>query len=157
MPAIETNVELTPEAAAKAEYLKFLDFGDANFSLIGETVYHDMHKLFGYSCKEANRIAHFVMREIGAVFSNQKFTLADVKTGKLNKDGKVTLSFAAQKAKGIAMNDALSILQLVQWLNPDSKLGVNQETIRCELSKTMRDICDKHSMTKADREEAGVE
>lgn len=141
MPAIETENEVID--TAKAEYLRYLDFGAGQFSLIGETIYRDIHTLFGYSPASANRIAHFVMREVGAMLAGEKFKLGDVKSGKVNKDGKVTVSFAAQKAKAITHGDALAILELVQWLNPPDKLGVNQSTIRCELSPKMIAVLDK--------------
>ena len=145
MPAIiETETEVTSARAAKQEYISYLNFGDGQFSLIGETVYRDMVKLFGYAPANANGIAHFVMREVGALLANTQFKLADVKAGKVNKDGKVTVKFAAQKA-ATTHGDALAILELIQWLNPSDKLGIDQSSIRVALMPSMTARLDKHS------------
>lgn len=95
------------------------DFGNGRYSPLKEEVWHDSQVVFNISSEAAEKLANQIASDLGAVMANSP---VKVKLGKINDDGKMTISEAC-KVKGITMTNPLTALKALHFAGEAGKNG----------------------------------
>lgn len=95
------------------------DFGQGRYSPLMDEVYDDAQTIFQLSPQTSEKLAKAVARELGAILANQP---VEVKLGKTNKDGKLTISEAC-KVKNVTMTYPIFALKALNYANEAGKNG----------------------------------
>jgi len=112
---IALGVESTSKPAVKP------DFGKGRYSVEMERLWESSQKLFGFTSAQAEKFAHQAGSDAGAVF---KKSIATIRIGKANSDGKATIADAS-KVKGVTLTNALHIVRAIQWIDEAEKNSVS--------------------------------
>jgi hypothetical protein len=87
------------------------DFGNGKYSRLQQQVWEQAQIVFGIPADKAEKLARKIAQEWGAVMANQT---VDIKVGRKDKDGKVSLS-EASKIKGITVTNEIACLRALAF------------------------------------------
>lgn len=87
------------------------DFGTGKYSALMEEVFDDAQAIFKLTPLAAERLARDIASDVGAIMASAPMS---IKTGKISKDGKMTISEAC-KVKGITITNTLLALKALHY------------------------------------------
>ena len=129
MPVTVIAPIVTQEKSAKP------DFGNGRYSPLMEEVYHDSMTVFGLESAKAEKLAHNIANELGAIMSSRP---VEVRLGKVNKDGKLTISEAC-KLKGFTMTNPIYALKALHYAGESGINGFSFANTKWSPSKGLND------------------
>lgn len=120
-PKVETI--LTP-LQQKQTPLAIGNFGNGRYSALAKECFDGAKQVFGLDETKADKLARIITTDFGAIMAaNTRMELAGLKVGKLSKDGKLTLTEAASKVKGVTMTDSIHALMALKYASDAGKNG----------------------------------
>lgn len=106
--------------------VKIGDFGNGRYSPLQGEIFKDVKDFFGLSEKAADKVARRCARDFGDVMANHTtIGLAQVKTGKINKDGKLTIGEAASKVKNVTQTYGILVIRMLNYINDSDMFGID--------------------------------
>ena len=123
MPPV-TEATTTPTTQARVikpmPELDTIDFGGGRYSNLMKSIYSSSMTVFRLDWEHAKRVAEHCASEFGAIMKDVQ---VDVKVGKSDKGGRITLSEAC-KIKGIVATPELSLMRALQYANEAGLNGI---------------------------------
>lgn len=101
-------------------------FGSGTYSNLGQECFSDLKRIFGMTEDVAEIAAKRIMSDVGAVMSQAN---REMKVGKANKDGKVTVKESVTAMKGQTMTMSLYCLRAINFANDASNHGLDMTGI----------------------------
>lgn len=95
------------------------DFGNGRYSALMNEVYDDAQVIFKLDSAKSEKLAQAIARELGAIMAAQP---AEIRLGKVNKDGKLTISEAA-KVKNVTLTNSIYALKALHFAAEAGKNG----------------------------------
>lgn len=95
------------------------DFGNGRYSPLMEEVYADAQTVFKVDSAKAEKLARVVANDVGAAMASCP---VDVRLGKLNKDGRLTIAEVA-KMKGIVITKSIGVLRALRYTAEAGQYG----------------------------------
>ena len=99
------------------------EFGDGRYSNAMRELFHDSQRALGISQPQALKLAKAFGAELG-----RHNAQSSIRFGKVNKDGKITLSESA-KLKGLTMTYAVSLAKLTTLLHEARTYGLEDADV----------------------------
>ncbi len=87
------------------------EFGTGRYSALMQECYDDSQVIFGLPADKAEKLSRRIASEVGAIMQSG---VVGIKTGKVSKDGKITIS-EASKVKGVTMTNTLLSLKALHY------------------------------------------
>lgn len=103
-----------------------------------EGLFKQSMKLFGFTAKQAEKFAKQAAQDAATAFNNAP---ANFKVGKVNEDGKATISDAA-KQKGVTLTNSLNLVRAIQWIDEAGKNGVSYGNTKWQLKPELQAYAD---------------
>jgi hypothetical protein len=116
-----TTITEKTQAATTTTATQKPDFGNGRYSALMEEVWHDSQSVFGIDSAKAEKLARQVSTDVGVIMAS---ATVKVKLGKLNDDGKLTISEAC-KVKSVTMTDAVFALKALHYAGEAGKNGMS--------------------------------
>jgi hypothetical protein len=113
------GVSMSNVTAQSVEVKVKPDFGNGRYSALMEEVFHDGQTVFNLSSEKSEKLAKAIATELGSIMASQR---VDVKLGKANKDGKLTISEAC-KLKGFTITRPIGALRALHYAADAGKNG----------------------------------
>lgn len=104
-----------------------------------EGLFKQSVKLFGFTPRMAEKFARQAAQDAATAFNNAP---ANFKVGKVNDDGKATISDAA-KQKGVSLTNALNLVRAIQWIDDAGKNGVSYGNTVWKLKPELQKYADE--------------
>lgn len=117
--ATDIQTEQNTNAPAKQGKAKRPDFGNGRYSPLMDEVYDDSQTVYKLSPDKAEKLARKIATDLGAIMASQP---VEVKLGKMNKDGKLTIS-EASKLKGFTVTLPIFALKGLHYAAEAGKNG----------------------------------
>lgn len=118
------------------------DFGNGKHSPLMAECYHDAQTVFGLESPKAEKLARQIASDYGAAMSGASVKMKSVKIGKANEDGKVTVSEAASRVKGVTLTHALLALTALKYAGDAGNHGFSFGQTKWEPVKPLKDYFD---------------
>ena len=115
------------------------DFGNGRYSALMEEVWHDSQTVFKLESEKAEKLARQIASDLGAIMANQPVS---VKMGKVNNDGKLTISEAC-KVKGITLTNNIYVLRALFYAGDAGKHGFSFGDTIWQPAMGLADILEK--------------
>ena len=115
------------------------NFGEGRYSPLMEECYDDAMLIFKLDSLKAEKLAHAIAREIGDIMAHRP---VEVKLGKVNKDGKLTIAEAC-KVKGVTMTYPIFALKALFYANEAGKNGFMRNFTDWKPVKSLVDYFEK--------------
>lgn len=112
------------------------DFGSGTFSGEMNRFFDWSQQLLGLSEKQAEKFARQAARDAGEVYKRLN---ASIKVGKSDKDGKVSIAFAAKTSKGgVTGTNALNLAHTLGWIADAGKHGISWGHTQWKLTEVLQ-------------------
>lgn len=138
---VEPNVKNSPTVTpVEADEQLRPDFGNGRYSPLMSEAYDDAMTVFKLSSERAAKLARAIGADLGAFFANQP---VEVKLGKMNKDGKLTIAEAC-KVKGITCTNAISALRALNYAADAGKHGFSHANTGWKVTAELKAVLERY-------------
>lgn len=116
-----------------------IDFGNGRYSALMAECYKDAKAIFKLDNKQAESLARKIASDVGAAMAHASI---EVKVGKTNKDGKLTLS-EASKIKNLAQTYPILALRAMRYANEAMQHGFNRASTQWQASSNLQEYLNE--------------
>lgn len=118
---MSTHMTATQNTTTPAIKIEVPNFGNGRFAGEMQNFWEQSQKLFGLTPAQAEKFARQAASDAGAILAN---ATATIKIGKMNKDGKASISDAS-KVKSASLTNALALVRAIQWAGDAGPNGLS--------------------------------
>lgn len=120
------------------------DFGNGRYSALALECFTGAKTVFGLDAEKADKLARSISTDFGAIMSaNTKLELAGIKVGRISKDGKLTLTEAASKVKGLTLTDSIHALMALKYASDAGKNGFSYGNTKWQVADLLKNYFNR--------------